>query len=100
MGFDLYEEGRLNRENLAEEIARAFHEFSREMAPKHGCKLQAELDLPWAEVPDNYRALTMAVATDLVSKRVIAPWVVVRELQNNISLLKELWRSFNSAMQE
>lgn len=55
----------------AEKIARAFHESYEEQAPDHGYKTREASAKPWAEVPENNRALMVSVVMDLLASGVI-----------------------------
>lgn len=45
-----------------EQLARKFHEFYEELAPRFGYKTRKESALPWGEVPKENRDLMVATA--------------------------------------
>lgn len=55
----------------AERIAQAFHESYECLAPEHGYKTREASAKPWADVPENNRALMVATVLDLLERRVI-----------------------------
>ena len=59
--------------NLAEEIARAFHETYENFAPNYGYKTREASAVPWAEVPERNKALMIAVVAELVDQNIIEP---------------------------
>lgn len=99
MSADDYEEGRLHRANVAEEIAREFHEAYERLAPEHGYKTREASAVPWADVPENNKALMMAVAMDLVDRRVIAPKAAMQRLNNQLTHIKTVWKSLHTLME-
>ena len=59
--------------NLAEEIARAFHETYENFAPSYGYKTREVSAVPWRDVPGPNKALMIAVVADLIDREVIEP---------------------------
>lgn len=55
----------------AEAIAKAFHESYERQAPAHGYATRTASAVPWPDVPENNRALMIAVAQDLLDREVI-----------------------------
>lgn len=98
MSSEDYEEVRLHRENMAEEIARAFHESYERLAPNHGYKTREASAVPWADVPPANKALMMAVAMDLVDKQVIAPYSALNRETLRIIEIKRTWGKLNDLM--
>ena len=54
-----------------ENVARAFHEAYERLAPDHGYETRKESAVPWDEVPEQNRALMVAVVADLFERGVI-----------------------------
>lgn len=50
----------------AERLAKTFHELYEKLAPRFGYQTRPESAVPWNEVPDQNRALMIAVATALI----------------------------------
>lgn len=50
-----------------EQIARAFHEAYERLAPAHGYETRPESAVPWEDVPEQNRALMIAVAAELLA---------------------------------
>jgi hypothetical protein len=48
-----------------EKIARMFHEAYERHAPEHGYETRRESAVPWEAVPENNRALMVAVAAEV-----------------------------------
>ena len=59
--------------NLAEEIARAFHETYENFAPNYGYKTREASAVPWNDVPKQNKDLMIAVVAELVDQGVIEP---------------------------
>lgn len=59
--------------NLAEEIARAFHETYENFAPNYGYKTRDASAVPWENVPGPNKALMIAVVADLIDREIIEP---------------------------
>ena len=59
--------------SLAEEIARAFHEVYENLAPNYNYKTREASAVPWGEVPEQNRALMIAVVAELIEQNVIEP---------------------------
>lgn len=57
----------------AEMVAQAFHEAYERLAPEHGYKTRKASAVPWEKVPVENQALMVAVARELLERRVIAP---------------------------
>lgn len=53
-------------DELAEQVARKFHETYERLAPKYGYTTREESAVPWDEVPVNNRALMTAVAEQML----------------------------------
>jgi len=49
-----------------ERLARAFHEAYERLAPLFGYETRKESAVPWEQVPDNNRALMIAVCTEIM----------------------------------
>jgi len=45
-----------------EQLAQLFHETYERLAPEHGYETRKASAVPWADVPDNNKALMIAVA--------------------------------------
>ncbi|WP_327376191.1 hypothetical protein OG393_20930 [Streptomyces sp. NBC_01216] len=56
----------------AEEIARSFHEAYEELAPSHGYETREASRKPWSDVPEQNRALMIAVVGRLLDEGVIS----------------------------
>jgi hypothetical protein len=56
----------------AEEIARAFHEAYERLAPEHGYETREASAVPWDEVPQQNKALMIAVVSSLQDEGIIA----------------------------
>lgn len=59
----------------AEQIAQAFHETYERLAPEFGYQTREASAKPWAEVPEQNRALMTAVVQSLIDSGVL-PGVV------------------------
>lgn len=57
---------------LPERIAKAFHATYERLAPEHGSQPRTASEASWDDVPENNRALMIAVAADLLAAGVIA----------------------------
>lgn len=55
----------------AEQVARAFHEAYERLAPDHGWETQERSRKDWDDVPEANRSLMVAVAADLLDRRII-----------------------------
>lgn len=55
----------------AEQVARAFHEEYERLAPYFGYETRQESAVPWEQVPEQNRALMIAVAGSLLGKGTI-----------------------------
>jgi len=55
----------------AEEVARSFHEAYEALAPNFAYETRATSAKPWAEIPENNRALMVAVVRRLLGEGVI-----------------------------
>lgn len=64
-------DGKPWHEVYPEMIARAFHETYERLAPQHGYETREASAKPWEEVPEQNRALMVAVVGELLSKWVI-----------------------------
>jgi hypothetical protein len=51
----------------AEQIAKAFHDCYEKLAPAHSYETRKESAVPWEDVPENNRALMVAVVHELLS---------------------------------
>ncbi|MEU7170322.1 2'-5' RNA ligase family protein [Micromonospora tulbaghiae] len=58
--------------DAAETVAKAFHESYERQAPDHGYRTREASAKPWEQVPDNNRALMVAVVRDLIERGVIS----------------------------
>lgn len=58
----------------AEQIAQAFHETYERLAPGFGYKTREASARPWAEVPEQNKALMVAVVQALLDADVITTW--------------------------
>jgi hypothetical protein len=58
---------------LAEGIARAFHETYESFAPNYGYETRKASAVPWEEVPEQNKALMIAVVAELIDQNVIEP---------------------------
>lgn len=58
--------------NMAERVARAFHQSYEELAPSYGYTTRRESAVPWEQVPTANRALMVAVAEKLLAEGVIS----------------------------
>jgi hypothetical protein len=56
----------------AETIAQRFHEAYEELAPSHGYETREASRRPWADVPEQNKALMIAVVDQLLTTGVIA----------------------------
>jgi hypothetical protein len=65
------DEERAQRSQLADEVARAFHETYERLAPEFGYVTRDASAVPWTDVPDVNKKLMVAVAYDLLSRDVI-----------------------------
>lgn len=63
---------------LAERIARRFHEAYEQLAPQHGYETRNESRCPWSDVPENNRDLMVAVTDQLMRDGVIEPGAAIR----------------------
>lgn len=90
MSADDYEENRLHRANMAEEMARFHHAEYERLAPKYGLEVKS-----WGELTEPEQALFQAVMLELVDKRIIFPASVVSRLQMEIGGIKDAWQTFN-----
>lgn len=59
--------------DTAERIAAAFHATYERLAPAMGYATRPESAVAWEQVPENNRALMVAVVTELVATGVITP---------------------------
>lgn len=57
--------------NAAAGITREFHETYERLAPSHGYETRRASAVPWDEVPEQNRALMLAVVGDLIDRHVI-----------------------------
>ena len=55
--------------NAAESLARLFHETYERLAPEFGYKTREASAVPWDDVPDNNKALMIAVAAAVLAQR-------------------------------
>lgn len=55
----------------AEQIAKAFHESYERQAAAHDYTTREASAKPWESVPDNNRSLMIAVAQDLLERKII-----------------------------
>lgn len=58
-------------DELAEKVARAFHEAYERLAPEHGYETRKASAVPWDQVPDNNRRLMTSVAKSLLVNGVV-----------------------------
>lgn len=64
----LLTEGARVPEGAAEILAEKFHETYERLAPEYGYRTREASAKPWAEVPENNKALMVAVASELLSR--------------------------------
>jgi hypothetical protein len=95
MSASEYEEGRLHRENLAEELGRAFHMATADQGRRHGLKPLA----PWENLDENVQASIKAAMLDLIDRGHIAPFSVVRQLQIELTNIKTAWKTLRELME-
>lgn len=62
-----------SREAYIDAVARTFHELYERLAPEHGYKTREASRKPWADVPDNNKALMRAVVGELLREGIISP---------------------------
>jgi hypothetical protein len=89
-----YDEMRLHRENMSEEIGRAFHEATSRVADKYGLPPLS----PWDDLSNGIRESIKAAVLDMIDHRVIAPFPVVNNLQTELNDIKQTWRTLNAMM--
>lgn len=94
MSNEAYEEGRLHRENMSEEIARAFHAATQKIGPRHGLPLIYE----WEDLTENTRASIQEAFLDLIDHGVISPFSVVKQLQIELTEIKQTWGKLNDML--
>lgn len=87
MSSEAYEEGRLYRANMSEEIGRAFHAATAKRGIEHGLTPLAS----WEDLEPNVKASIQAAILDLVDQGVISPFPVVRNLQIQLNEIKQTW---------
>jgi len=63
----------MQSEDLAETVARNFHEYYERLAPEYGYKTRKASAVPWEDVPPENKALMIAVVRSLISDAVISP---------------------------
>lgn len=61
------------RPDVAEAIARAFHQTYERLAPVHAYRTRKASAVPWEDVPGNNRALMIATVGALLDDGVISP---------------------------
>lgn len=88
------EDGRLHRENMAEEIARAFHFAAADQGVKRGMLPLAA----WDNLDTNIQESIKGAVLTLVDHGVIAPFSVVRNLQIELTEIKQTWGKLNDMM--
>ena len=54
-----------------ENVAEAFHEAYERLAPDHGYETRKDSAVPWSEVPEQNKALMIAVVAELFERGVI-----------------------------
>ena len=57
----------------AETVARLFHETYERLAPEFAYETRERSRVPWPDVPENNRALMVAVVEELIERGVIRP---------------------------
>lgn len=65
-------------------IAQAFHEAYERLAPSYGYETRRESAVPWADVPEQNRALMTAVAAE------VAPLIAAKPIRERDSLARRL----------
>lgn len=65
-------------ETRAEELARRFHDEYERLAPEFGYETRPESAVPWDQVPENNRALMVAVCETILTEEAISPTDVMR----------------------
>lgn len=53
----------------AEALAQRFHETYERLAPEYGYRTREASAVPWADVPENNRALMVAVCAEILDER-------------------------------
>ena len=71
----------------AENIARAFHESYERLAPEHGYETREASAKPWVEVPEQNKALMVAVAGDLLASGVVVEPAGVEQMRTIVAAL-------------
>lgn len=64
---------------LAEQIAKAFHDAYESLAPEHGYETRKESAKPWSDVPENNRNLMVATVQSLLDSGAISGAEIVEE---------------------
>lgn len=59
--------------SCAEAVAQQFHETYERLAPDHDYRTRKTSAKPWADIPENNKALMVAVVADLIERGVIVP---------------------------
>ena len=95
MSAEDYEEGRLHRDNMSEELARAFVDSTNRNAKKYGLPPM----MSWEEIPDNVKESMKAAFLDMVDVQVISPFSVVNNLRTEIEDIKQIWKTLNAMME-
>ena len=95
MSAEDYEEGRLYRENMAEEMARAFCETTNRNASKYALPPM----MSWDGLDENVRESMKAAFLDMVDNKIIAPFAVVTHQKREIDQIKMLWHSLNQVLE-
>jgi hypothetical protein len=57
---------------ISEKIAKEFHETYEKLAPEHDYKTRKKSAVPWEKVPDQNKALMIAVIQNLQRRGVIS----------------------------
>ncbi len=67
-----------------ERLARRFHEAYERLAPSYGYETRAESAVPWDQVPDQNRALMVAVCNEILTPLFTAE-IVLRPVEGKIT---------------
>lgn len=94
MSSEAYEEGRLHRENMSEEIARAFHFAAAKSGVTNGLTPLAS----WEDLDPKIRKSIQEAVLDIIDQGIIAPFAVVNNLQIQLTEIKQTWGKFNDLL--
>lgn len=80
----------------ADTLARRFHELYEELAPSHGYETRVESRKPWADVPEQNKALMTAVCMRILGELASAPSVPQPDIERAIARLTALRNTLRS----